>query len=523
MILADLGHRLSSALTEMIKTQKVDENVLDMMLKKICSALLENDVSVNLVQKLRDNIKNKIDFKNLSSVTVFDELCKLVNPNSEPYKPKKGVSNVILMVGLQGSGKTTSCVKLAHFYQKKGFKSCLICADTFRAGSFDQLKQNAIKAKIPYFGSYTETDPVSISRDGVEKFKKELFEIIVVDTSGRHRQEKELFKEMVQIYNAIKPHQTIMVLDASIGTENCFYNSISQNLLITIGQAAESQSRAFKESVNFGAILITKMDGHAKGGGALSAVSASKTPIVFIGTGEHIYDLERFVPNSFVSKLLGMGDIQGFMEHFQSLKLEQNKDTLKNIEKGVFTIRDLKDQLGNIMKMGPINKLVSMIPGTGQMMEGIEEESSKKLKKLIYIMDSMTEKELDSDGRIFINQPSRIIRIAMGSGTSVSEVKGLLSQHHIMAGIAKKVGGKGGLIKNSGMNPNTLKNSQQFASLQKRLQSVGNSSGIPGLDMEQIMKITNQFMGSKKTGKIMPNFSNIMSRFDNMFNETSNN
>ncbi|CCJ30439.1 unnamed protein product, partial [Pneumocystis jirovecii] len=267
-------------------------------------------------------------------------------------------------------------------------------------------------------------------------------------------------------------------------TLSMYYNVMPQvGLLIWgNGQAAESQSRAFKESVNFGAILLTKMDGHAKGGGALSAISASKTPIVFIGTGEHIYDLEKFVPNSFISKLLGMGDIQGFMEHFQSLKLEQ----------------------------------ISMIPGTAQMMEGIEEESSRKFKRLIYIMDSMTEKELDSDGKIFTNEPSRIIRIAMGSGTSVSEVKGLLSQHHIMAGIAKKVGEKGGL-KNQNMNPNLLKNPQQIASIQKRLQSIGSSSGIPGMDMDQIMKMANQIMSGKKSG-VMPDFSNLMSQFASIFN-----
>ncbi|KTW29755.1 signal recognition particle protein SRP54 [Pneumocystis carinii B80] len=502
-ILGDLGGRISTAITELIRTRSIDENVLEVMLKKICSALLENDVSVNLVQNLRNSIKKKIDFNRLTSLkdkkrviykTVFDELCSLVDPNNEPYKPKKGVPNVILMVGLQGSGKTTSCAKLAHYYQQKGFKSCLVCADTFRAGSFDQLKQNAIKAKIPYFGSYTETDPVIVSRDGVEKFKKERFEIIIVDTSGRHRQEKELFKEMVQISNAIKPNQTIMVLDASIG------------------QAAEFQTKAFKESVDFGAILITKMDGHAKGGGALSAVSASKTPIVFIGTGEHIYDLERFVPNSFISKLLGMGDVQGFMEHLQSLKLDQSKDTLKNIEKGIFTIRDLRDHLGSIMKMGPITKLLSMVPGTSQMMDGIE-GSSKKFKKLIYIMDSMTEKELDSDGKIFITQPSRITRIAMGSGTSVSEVRGLLSQHLIIAGIAKRVGGKNGLAK----NPNALKNSQQLLSIQKQLNSLGGSSGIPGMDISQMMKMTNQIMGGKKSGGFIPDFSNVMSQFGNMF------
>lgn len=153
----------------------------------------------------------------------------------------------------QGNGKTTTCTKLAVYYQKRGFKSCIVCADTFRAGAFDQTRQSATKAKVAYFGSYTETDPVSIAAQGVAKFKKERFDVIIVDTSGRHKQESELFQEMVQIGEAVKPNMTLLVLDASIG------------------QAAEAQSRAFKESADFGAIIVTKMDGHAKGGGAISA------------------------------------------------------------------------------------------------------------------------------------------------------------------------------------------------------------------------------------------------------------
>lgn len=166
---------------------------------------------------------------------------------------RRGQSFALLTVYVQGNGKTTTCTKLAVHYQKRGFKSCIVCADTFRAGAFDQTRQSATKAKVAYFGSYTETDPVAIAAQGVAKFKKERFEIIIVDTSGRHKQEAELFEEMVQIGEAVKPDQTILVLDASIG------------------QAAEAQSRAFKESANFGAIIVTKMDGHAKGGGAISA------------------------------------------------------------------------------------------------------------------------------------------------------------------------------------------------------------------------------------------------------------
>lgn len=358
------------------------------MLKEICTALLESDVNVKLVATLRNNIKKKINFKDqgpnvnrrrLAQKAIFDELCALVDPHINEkgegaFKPRKDRSNVIMFVGLQGAGKTTSCTKLALWYQRRGFKVGLVCADTFRAGAFDQLKQNATKAKIPYYGSYTETDPVVVAAEGVARFKQEKFNLIIVDTSGRHRQESELFAEMVQISEAVKPDQTIMVLDASIG------------------QAAESQSKAFKESSNFGAIILTKMDGHAKGGGAISAVAATNTPIVFIGTGEHIHDIEPFTPDQFVSKLLGMGDMRGLVDHVKHLNLDQ-KETMKHIEQGIFTVRDLRDQMSNIMKMGPLSKMAGMIPGMGQLMGQIgEEESDNRFKRMMYIMDSMTEK-----------------------------------------------------------------------------------------------------------------------------------
>ena len=364
-----------------------------------------------------------------------------------------------MFVGLQGAGKTTTCTKLARWYQARGFKTALVCADTFRAGAFDQLKQNATKAKIPYYGSLTQTDPVVVAREGVDKFKKEKFEIIIVDTSGRHRQEQDLFDEMVQIQKAVSPHQTIMVLDSSIG------------------QAAEAQSRAFKETADYGAIIITKTDGAAAGGGAISAVAASHTPIVFIGTGEHLLDLERFNPESFVSKLLGMGDMAGLVEHVQSLKLDQ-KDTMKHIAEGQFTIRDLRDQFNNIMKMGPLSKMAGMIPGlSGLMGQMDDDEGSMKLKRMIYICDSMTTKELDSDGKIFVDQPSRMTRVAKGSGTSVREVEELLSQQKVMGGMAKKFkGGMQNMQKAQGAMGGK-NNQQQMNAMQKRLQSMGGGRG----------------------------------------------
>jgi signal recognition particle subunit SRP54 len=296
----------------------------------------------------------------------------------------------------------------------------------------------------------------------VEKFKKERFEIIIVDTSGRHHQEDALFAEMTEIQAAVQPHQTVMVLDASIG------------------QAAESQSRAFKETADFGAIIITKTDGAAAGGGAISAVAATHTPIIFIGTGEHLLDMEKFNPQSFVSKLLGMGDMQGLMEHVQSLRLDQ-KDTMKNITEGKFSVRDLRDQLQNIMKMGPLSKMAGMIPGLSGMMGGMDDdEGAMKLKLMIYICDSMTVKELDSDGKIFVDQPQRMTRVARGSGTSVREVEELLTQQRMMAGMAKKMkGGMANLQKAQGAMGGANQKAQ-MAAMQKRMAAMGQGGGMPG-------------------------------------------
>ncbi|CAC9894056.1 unnamed protein product [Aureobasidium pullulans] len=432
MVLQDLGRRINAA-------------AFDGMIKEICNALVEADVNIKLVAGLRNSIKKSVNFKELApGVNKKRIIQKLVDPHNTPYQPKKGKSNVIMFVGLQGAGKTTTCTKLARWYQARGFKTALVCADTFRAGAFDQLKQNATKAKIPYYGSLTQTDPVIVASEGVEKFKKEKFEIIIIQ-------------------KAVSPHQTIMVLDSSIG------------------QAAEAQSRAFKETADYGAIIITKTDGAAAGGGAISAVAATHTPIVFIGTGEHLLDLERFNPESFVSKLLGMGDMAGLVEHVQSLKLDQ-KDTMKHIAEGQFTIRDLRDQFNNIMKMGPLSKMAGMIPGlSGLMGQMDDDEGSMKLKRMIYICDSMTAKELDSDGKIFVDQPSRMTRVAKGSGTSVREVEELLSQQKVMGGMAKKFkGGMQNMQKAQGAMGGGKNNQQQMNAMQKRLQSMGGGRGGGG-------------------------------------------
>ncbi|KZT42018.1 signal recognition particle protein [Sistotremastrum suecicum HHB10207 ss-3] len=455
MVLADLGRKLNSALSQFSRVSSVDQEALDALLKEICAALLESDVNVKLVSSLRQKVKAKVKAaldtgadkgregqrKNIVQKAIFDELVHLVDPGVEPYKPRKGYPNVIMAVGLQGNGKTTTCTKLAVHYQKRGFKSCIVCADTFRAGAFDQTRQSATKAKVAYFGSYTETDPVSIAAQGVEKFKKERFDVIIVDTSGRHKQESELFQEMVQISEAVKPDMTVLVLDASIG------------------QAAEAQSRAFKDSADFGAIIVTKMDGHAKGGGAISAVAATKTPIIFLGVGEHLADLDKFAPQPFISKLLGMGDVQGLMEHMHDVAManpNKQKEMAKKFEEGKISIRDWREQIQTVMGMGPISKIASMIPGLPQdMLAGSDEEGAHRMKKLLYITDSMTAEELDSDGMLFmelgkdgkpIGLSWRVWRVARGSGTHVRDVEEVLCQYRMMANVAKQAGGKKGWL-----------------------------------------------------------------------------
>ncbi|GKZ19616.1 signal recognition particle [Aspergillus brasiliensis] len=489
MVLQDLGRRINAAVNDLTRSNNLDEKAFDDMIKEICAALLSADVNVRLVQTLRKSIKSSVNFaslppavnkKRLIQKAVFDELVALVNPHAEPFRPKKGRSNVIMFVGLQGAGKTTTCTKLARHYQMRGFKTALVCADTFRAGAFDQLKQNATKAKIPYYGSLTQTDPAIVAAEGVAKFKKERFEIIIVDTSGRHKQEEELFTEMTQIQTAVTPDQTILVLDS------------------TIGQAAEAQSSAFKATADFGAIIITKTDGHAAGGGAISAVAATHTPIIYLGTGEHLMDLERFEPKAFIQKLLGMGDMAGLVEHVQAVTKDSAsaKETYKHISEGIYTLRDFRENITSIMKMGPLSKLSGMIPGLSNLTAGLDDEDgSMKLRRMIYIFDSMTAAELDGDGKMFVEQPSRMVRIACGSGTTVREVEDLLSQHRMMAGMAKRVGGQKKQMQRA---QNMLKGGnkeQQLAAMQKRMAAMGGAGGggfpgMPGMgDMAKMMQM----------------------------------
>jgi len=490
MVLAELGSKLATAMRSMTANTVIDEETVDNMLKEIASALLSSDVNIKLVVKMRKNVKAKINLEELATglnrrrviqQAIFEELCEMLNPGKKPYTPKKGAANVIMFVGLQGSGKTTSCTKYALHYQRKSWKTCMVCSDTFRAGAFDQLKQNATKARIPFYASYTERDPVKIARDGVEMFKKEGQEIIIVDTSGRHKQEASLFEEMQQIAEAVGPDDIVFVMDSSIG------------------QAALEQAAAFKEAVAVGSVIMTKLDGHAKGGGALSAVAATESPIVFIGTGEHFDDFEVFEVRSFVSRLLGMGDVGGLMNAIKDAGLDKQPELYQKLSQGVFTLRDMYEQFQNVMKMGPLGKVMSMIPGMSQMMtKGAEHESQARFKKFMTIMDSMTDEELDTENVNKLFTDTRVYRIAQGSGSHPHHVWELLEEFKRFQKMVSKM--KHLKIGKNGEMPQMARNPQQaMAQMGKcldprMLKQIGGMSGLQnlmksmnGMDPSQLM------------------------------------
>eukprot|EP01041_Mallomonas_annulata_P005986 gene5986-12068_t len=493
MVLAELGDRLTKALRRLHSSTVVDDEVVSSIQQDICRALLEADVNVKIVGKLRNNIKTRLNLEEqapginrqkLVQRVVMEELVKMLNPSTKAYEMKKGKPNVVMFVGLQGAGKTTTIGKFANYYQRKGWRTAMVCADTFRAGAFDQLKQNATKLRVPFYGSYTEADPVRIAEEGVEQFRKEKFEVIIVDTSGRHRQEEALFDEMQEIQAAVKPDNIVFVMDA------------------TQGQAVFDQATAFKEAVPVGSVIITKLDGHAKGGGALSAVAATDSPIIFLGSGEHFDDLDPFNAESFVSRLLGLGDVRGLMEEMKSVvDMDKQPEMEDKFSKGIFTLRDMYEQFQNVMKLGPLSKVMGMIPGMPSWMtqqpSGGGDDGNDRIKTFMCIMDSMTDLELD--GKVDIST-SRLFRIARGSGVHPEYVQVLLKCHKQFEGVVKKMG-KSGLM-NGGekmMNQRMMRNPQLSRAMDpKMLAQMGGAGNVMNMMKEMAkMDISGDMMHPK--------------------------
>lgn len=416
MVMDKLGSSLQDALKKLVKSGRIDERTVNEVVKDIQRALLQADVNVKLVMEMSKHIKERALNEEVPSGMsprehviriVYQELINIIGKSTDiPLKPQR-----IMMIGLQGSGKTTTTSKLARYFQRKGMKPAVICADTFRPGAYQQLKTLCTKLNVAFYGEEGNPDAVGIVERGLKEFQKS--DVIIVDTAGRHSLEKDLIKEMEDIHAVAKPDYKLLVLDGAIG------------------QQASEQARAFNDSIGISGVIISKLDGTAKGGGALSAVSETNSSIAFIGVGETPEDLEKFEPDRFISRLLGMGDIKSLIEKAEETLVDEELD-VQAMMMGRFTLKDMYKQLESINKLGPMKQIMQMLPlgGLGaKIPEDAYQVTGDKLKRYRILMDSMTEEEMLNPRVI---GSSRIRRIAIGSGCSAEDVRELLKYHKMM-------------------------------------------------------------------------------------------
>ncbi len=411
MVLERLGNSLRGAVSRIRGRSIVDEAAVNEFVREVQRSLIEADVNVKLVLEMSRRIKERtlrespppgFSRRDLAVKVLYEELTSLLGkkPAEIPVESKR--TNVILMVGMEGSGKTTTVAKLAKWLYKRLGKVGVISADVVRPASKLQLEQ-LVGPEIPVYWKDSK-DPLEIMREGIETFRRERYNFAIIDTAGRHKDEEGLMEELETYYREVRPDLVILTVDG------------------TMGQAAYSQARAFAERVPVGGVIVTKLDGAAKGGGALSAVAASGAPILFIGTGERIEDLERFDPNRFVSRLLGGGDVvelaMRIEEAFRESKL------MERISKGKFDLEDFRDYFKQVRKAGPVERLLEMVPGMGRR---IPYPSEDEMDRWMAIISSMTPEERRDPSLV---KGSRIERIARGSGVTSKDVRRLLKSYY---------------------------------------------------------------------------------------------
>lgn len=435
MLIIPIFDKLGDAFRKLLRLSLVDEKAVIELLLDLQRVFLMGDVNVGLVNKLTEQIKARvlkthipegISLRDYTVKVVYEELTNFLGKTPYPINLLPGSPNIILEIGIQGSGKTTSAAKLALYFKKKHQKVALVCADTYRPGAYDQLAQLAQQIEIPIYGEPTSQDSVKIAKNGVKHFTEQKMNVIIVDSAGRHKDEKDLMKEMVQIEKAINPLETILVIDG------------------TLGQQAESQALAFNQATKIGSILVTKLDGSEKGGGALSAVAATGAPIKFIGTGEKVDDIEKFDPKSFVGRLIGIPDLNMILEKIKEAEIPISKDLQTKFLSGRFNLQDMYEQMKSVRKMGPMGKILQMMGLGSKLPEGFMDVAEGKLDQWKYILDSMTPGEKDEPKLI---NASRANRIAKGSGTTPKDVKDILKQFNMVRKMAKSFGKNRGLRK----------------------------------------------------------------------------
>ena len=423
MVLDDLGSSLRSTLDTLRGKSRLSEEDVDEVVREIQRSLLAADVDVALVTDLSDNIKTRAlgeepppgtSARQFVLTVVYEELVDLIGDSTElPI-----AEQTILLAGLQGSGKTTSAAKIAWWFSKKGLQPAIVQTDTFRPGAYEQSKQMAERAEVDFYGDPDAEDPVAIAREGLEATAEA--DVHIVDTAGRHALEDDLIEEIEAIESTVDPDSSLLVLDAAIG------------------QGAKDQAAQFDEAVGIDGVVITKLDGTAKGGGALAAVDQTDSSIAFLGTGEDVKAVERFEPKGFISRLVGEGDIAQLAERveraIEEMGVEEDDWDPEDILEGSFTLNDMRKQMEAMNNMGPLGQVLDMIPGMGgnikdQLPDDAVDVTEERLHTFGVIMDSMTDAELEDPS---IVGQSRRQRIARGAGTDEEAVRELLEQYSMM-------------------------------------------------------------------------------------------
>ena len=413
-MLGSLGENLTNTMKKLVGMSVIDKKTIKEVVKDIQRALIQSDVNIKLVLELSKKIESRaleeeppkgITPREYVITIIYEEMVNLLGKeavgldiNDRPYK--------ILFLGLQGSGKTTTIGKLCRYLQKKGFNPAVVCTDTWRPAAYEQLKQLTEEMDVPLYGDPNNKDALDLAKKGLEEFKNR--KVIIFDTAGRHKNEEDLIAEMDELDDIINPNEAILVIDG------------------TIGQQAGEQAKAFSKATDIGSIIITKLDGSAKGGGAMSAVAETGAPIKFIGTGERIDDFELFDPERL---LLGMGDIKSLIEKAEET-IDENvaEQTMKNMFNGKFTLKDMQNQFDMMNNMGPMQQVINMIPGMGnKISKEVTQLTEEKIEMYKIMLSSMTEEEMLNPKII---KQSRIRRIAQGSGVDESDVRSLLKYYN---------------------------------------------------------------------------------------------
>ncbi len=426
------GSSLRSIIKKIRRAGLVDKQLIQEIVVDLQRVLLMADVEVDLAlemtarvkeRALKDDVAPGVSRRDYAIKVIYDELTILLGKRHQPLLLDPGHQNILLLVGIQGSGKTTTIGKLARYYQKRGFKLGVIGGDTHRPGALDQISQLVEPLQIPVFGNVKEKKSVKVITDGIKFFQKDKnINLILVDTAGRHKEEASLLKEMRQIAGKLNPTEIILVIDG------------------TIGQAARKQAEAFHNATEIGSIILTKLDGSAKGGGAISAVAATSAKIRFVGEGERIEDFQEFDPNKFLNEILGITDLNSIVQRVTDAGLVvDDEDLMLAFKKGKITLRHLKLQMDQMQNVGSLGKLLNLIPGVGAgLPTGFEAMGKDNIRKFRAILYSCTDEELDNPR---VLNRSRKDRIARGAGATLEDVNLLLKQYKMTQNMLKQYRG----------------------------------------------------------------------------------